>query len=101
MTGEVAIKLVGLAKAMEALGNLTPAVDAEALPLYAVEGLTLAVVALAEQIVIEGLELHKAAAAVRGHARESAGLASPELLAYVRNLVITGREPGPEVGRWQ
>ena len=66
MTGEIALQLVGLAQAMEALGNLTPAVDAESVPAYAVEGLALAAVALAEQIVIKGLELHAAAAAVRG-----------------------------------
>lgn len=97
-SAELAHKLNALTESVDSLVTVACAMETE-LPLYSVGGLALAVASLAERVTNVGLEVHAVASGLRPESHASAGLVPPETVAYVRALLATGREPGPEVGR--
>ena len=96
---ELADRLNALSGSVAALVTVATAMETE-IPLYSVGGLALAVASLGEHVTTRGLEVHAVAVRLRPDAHASAGFAPPEVVRYVRTLLVTGREPGPEVGRW-
>lgn len=99
MSEVLADKLNALSHSVASLVTVASAMETE-IPLYSVGGLALAVASLGEQVTNRGLEVHASATALRPDAHSAAGLVPPETVRYVRALLVTGRAPGAEVGRW-
>jgi hypothetical protein len=97
---ELSEQLAGLSRSVERLVIVASALDAESVPLYAVGGLALGMASLADQVLIRGLEVHAAVESARTDLHRGAGMASPEVVAYMSALLDGERAPGPEVGRW-
>lgn len=100
MSAELSEQLEGLSHSVERLVIVASALEAESVPLYAVGGLALGMASLADQVVCRGLEVHAAVESARTDLHRGAGLASPEIVAYMHALLAEERAPGPEVGRW-
>lgn len=99
MSEALAVKLNALSRSVGSLVTVAEAMETD-IPLYSVGGLALAVASLGEQVTNRGLEVHAVATGLRPDAHASAELVAPDLVAYVRTLLVTGTSPGPEVGRW-
>lgn len=99
MSEALAVKLDALSRSVGSLVTVAEAMETD-IPLYCVGGLALAVASLGEQVTNRGLEVHALATGLRPDAHAAAGLIPPDLVAYVRTLLVTGTSPGPEVGRW-
>lgn len=101
MSAELSEPLAGLSRSVERLVIVASALESESVPLYAVGGLALGMASLGDQVVVRGLEVHAAVESARTDLHRGAGLASPELVAYMSALLAGDRAPGPEVGRWR
>jgi hypothetical protein len=90
-----------LSLTVDRLVIVASALESESVPLYAVGGLALGLAALGDAVVVRGLEVHAAVESARTDLHRGAGLASPEVVAYMAALLAGEHAPGPEVGRWR
>jgi hypothetical protein len=101
VSADLSEQLEGLSRSVQRLVIVASALESESVPLYAVGGLALGMASLGDQVVVRGLEVHAAVESQRTDLHAGAGLASPEIVAYMSALLAGDRAPGPEVGRWR